>query len=119
MTRSLLPTRMRNLPRAVWVLVAGTLITRAGSFALPFLAVVALLVTQAPAAVVAVAFVTGMVSESGRPAISAMLTDLTPAARRIDAFALWRLVINLGFAVGTGVGGLLIARYGFAPLFIA
>ncbi len=174
MTSELLPRRMRGLPRAVWVLVAGTLITRAGSFAVPFLtiylhrerglslraaglalaaygaggmiaslsggtladrlgrkpvvvgspllggaAVVALLFTQAPLAVVAVAFLAGAVSESGRPAVSAMLTDLTPLDRRIDAFALFRLVINLGFAVGTGLGGLLITHFGFARLFVA
>jgi MFS family permease len=173
MTR-LLPQRMRGLPREVWVLVAGTLITRAGSFAVPFLtiylhedrglslraagvalaaygaggmiaaltggtladrlgrrpvvvgspalgglAVIALLLTQAPAAVVAVAFVAGVVAEAGRPAVSAMLTDLTPAERRIDAFALFRLVINLGFAVGTGLGGVLITHFGFFRLFVA
>src|SRR5687767_7119608 len=38
MTR-LLPRRMRGLPRAVWILLAGTLITRAGSFAVPFLTI--------------------------------------------------------------------------------
>ena len=174
MPRSLLPQRMRGLPREVWVLVAGTLLTRAGSFAVPFmtiylhnerglslraagvalgaygaggmvaalsggmladklgrrpvvvgspalggLAVVGLLLSQAPLVVIAVAFVAGMVSESGRPAVSAMLTDLTPPERRIDAFALFRLVVNLGFALGTGAGGLLITRYGFAPLFTA
>ena len=174
MTRSLLPQRMRGLPHAVWVLVAGTLITRAGSFAVPFLtiylhvdrglslgaagialgaygaggmiaalsggtladrlgrkpvvvgapalgglAVIGLLLTQAPLAVIAVSFLAGAVSEAGRPAVSAMLTDLTPPERRIDAFALFRLVINLGFAFGTGLGGLLITTYGFAPLFVA
>lgn len=174
MIRSLLPQRMRGLPSPVWVLLAGLLITRAGSFAVPFmtiylhnerglslraagialgaygaggmvaalsggmladrlgrkpvvvgsaalggLAVVGLLLTQAAWAVVVVSFLAGAVSESGRPAVSAMMTDLTPPERRIDAFALFRLVINLGFALGTGVGGLLIARFGFAPLFTA
>jgi MFS family permease len=169
-----LPRRLRDLPRAVWVLVAGTLITRAGSFAVPFLtiylhrerglslraagialaaygaggmiaalsggsladrlgrkpvvvgspvlgglAVVGLLATQAAYAVVAVSFLAGMVAEAGRPAVSAMLTDLTPYERRIDAFALFRLVINLGFALGTGLGGLLITHLGFAKLFVA
>jgi predicted MFS family arabinose efflux permease len=169
-----LPRRLDGLPREVWVLVGGILITRAGSFAVPFLtiylhrerglslgaagialaaygaggmvaalsggsladrlgrkpvvvgspvlgglAVVGLLATQAAVAVVAVSFVAGAVSEAGRPAVSAMLTDLTPYERRIDAFALFRLAINLGFAVGTGLGGLLITRYGFARLFVA
>ena len=170
----LLPRRMRGLPQAVWVLLAGTLITRAGSFAVPFLtiylhderglslryagfamaaygaggmiaaltggaladrlgrkpvvvgspllgglALVVLLATQHPYAVVAVAFAAGAVSESGRPAVSAMLTDLTPPERRVDAFALFRLVINLGFAVGTGLGGVLISVVGFERLFLA
>jgi MFS family permease len=165
---------MRGLPREVWVLLAGTLITRAGSFAVPFLtiflhterdlslraaglalaawgaggmiasltggtladrlgrkpvlvgspalgglAVMALLFTQAPAAVVVVSFFAGVVSESGRPAVSAMLTDLTPPERRIDAFSLFRLIVNLGFAVGTGLGGVLIAQFGFTRLFAA
>jgi MFS family permease len=170
----LLPRRMRDLPRAVWVLVAGTLITRAGSFAAPFLtiylhderglslryagialamwgagamvaalsggtladrlgrkpvivgspilgglAVSTILFTQEPLAVLAVAFVGGVVSEAGRPAVSAMLTDLTPYDRRVDAFALFRLVVNLGFAVGAGAGGVLIAHFGFSRLFLA
>ncbi len=173
MTR-LLPRRMRDLPSAVWVLVAGTLITRAGSFAAPFLtiylhderglslryagvalamwgaggmvaalsggtladrlgrkpvvvgspilgglAVSTVLLTQAPAAVLAASFFAGVVSEAGRPAVSAMLTDLTPFDRRIDAFALFRLVINLGFAVGAGLGGVLITHFGFTRLFLA
>jgi MFS family permease len=173
MTR-LLPRRMRGLPRAVWILLAGTLITRAGSFAVPFLTIylhnerglslrhagyamaawgaggivaalsggtladrlgrkpvivgspilgglslVAILLTQHPVAVVAVALVAGVVSESGRPAVSAMLTDLTPPERRMDAFALFRLVVNLGFAVGTGLGGVLIELVGFRTLFLA
>jgi MFS family permease len=82
-------------------------------------ALVALLFTQHPYAVVAVAFLAGVVSEAGRPAVSAMLTDLTPVERRIDAFALWRLVVNLGFAVGTGLGGVLITHMGFFRLFLA
>ena len=174
MTRSLVPRRMRGLPRAVWVLVAGTLITRAGSFAIPFmtiylhtdrglslqaagvalaaygaggivaalgggflsdhlgrkpvvvgaptlggLAVVGLLLSQTAPVVVAVAFVAGVVAEAGRPAVAAMITDLTPHERRIDAIALFRLVINVGFAVGTGLGGVLITWFGFANLFLA
>ena len=173
MTR-FVPRRMRGLPRAVWILLTGTLITRAGIFAVPFLtiylhnerglslryagfamaawggggmvaaltggsladrvgrkpvvvgspllgglAISSLLLTQHPAMLVAVAFVAGAVSESGRPAVSAMLTDLTPPERRVDAFALFRLVVNLGFALGTGLGGVLITHVGFVRLFLA
>jgi MFS family permease len=45
-----------------------------------------------------------------RPAAAALLTDLTPAGERIPAFALNRLAINLGFAAGPAVAGLLAER---------
>jgi predicted MFS family arabinose efflux permease len=169
----LLSPRLRGLPREVWILVAGALITRAGSFVLPFFAIflrdernlsstyvgtavalfgagslvgapvgghvadlvgrkpvlaganalqgaafLVLFVTTHPAAVLLMCFAAGAFTEATRPASSAMLTDLTTADRRTDAFALWRLAINLGFAVGTSVGGLLI-RFGFGKLFLA
>lgn len=168
----LVSARLRGLPRPVWILLAGTLITRAGTFAVPFLtiylhnerglsksmaglalalygaggmfaaaiggtladrlgrkpvvagspllggsAVLCLAVTQAIPMVMVIAFLAGFVAEAGRPAVTAMLTDLTPADRRIDSFALFRVVVNLGFAVGTGLGGLLIAEVGFVRLF--
>lgn len=46
----------------------------------------------------------------GFPAIPAMVTDLTPAIRRQDAFSLLYLGHNVGFALGTMVAGLLFAQ---------
>lgn len=52
----------------------------------------------------------GLASESYRPAASGLLTDLTPAGRRVSAFAMYRLAINLGAATGPAVGGFLAER---------
>ena len=52
----------------------------------------------------------GLTGEMYRPAAAALLTDLTPAGERIPAFALNRLAINLGFAAGPAVAGLLAER---------
>jgi len=46
----------------------------------------------------------------GFSAPPAMVTDLTPAARRQDAFSLLYLGHNLGFALGTTVAGFLFAH---------
>jgi MFS family permease len=52
----------------------------------------------------------GLTGEMYRPAAAALLTDLTRAGERIPAFALNRLAINLGFAAGPAVAGLLAER---------
>jgi MFS family permease len=49
----------------------------------------------------------GLTGEMYRPASAALLTDLTPAGDRIPAFALNRLAINAGFAVGPAAAGFL------------
>jgi MFS family permease len=49
----------------------------------------------------------GLTGEMYRPASAALLTDLTPAGDRIPAFALNRLAINAGFAVGPATAGFL------------
>ncbi|MFI5356599.1 MAG: MFS transporter [Opitutales bacterium] len=49
------------------------------------------------------------------PAANALLTDLVTPAQRVIAFALLRLAINLGFAAGPSIAGLLFSR---APIFI-
>ncbi len=52
----------------------------------------------------------GLVSEMYRPAASAMIADVTEASIRPRAFGLMYVSINLGFAVGSYVGGELAAR---------
>src|ERR1044071_3931661 len=139
---------LRALPRAAWVLFAGTFINRFGGFVVPFLtlyltgqghsvtaaglavsaygvgnlfaslvgghladrlgrretivlsmfcaAAAMVLLSQAHAlpAIVALTFVTGLVSEAYRPASSALLTDLVPAGQRLTAFAAPRGTFN-------------------------
>lgn len=58
----------------------------------------------------------GFISEMYRPAASAMIADLTLPKQRSHAFGLMYVSINLGFAVGAYVGGL-ISRHDFHWLF--
>lgn len=61
----------------------------------------------------AVAFV----GELYRPAVSAIVADVVPAPRRIQAYALLHWVVNIGFACAAVVGGLL-ANVNFSILFV-
>jgi MFS family permease len=156
---------LRELPRPVWFLLAGSFVNRFGSFVLPFLAlylthhrgytaaqaglalsaygigsvsaaaaggvladrlgrrgtialsmyssaIVMLALSQAGslAAIVPLTAVAGLAAESYRPASSALLADLVPQGRRVTAFAAYRLAINLGFAAGPAVAGLVAER---------
>jgi MFS family permease len=60
--------------------------------------------------IVPLAALVGFTSELYRPASSALLTDLTLPGERVPAFAMVRLAVNLGFAAGPAVGGLLAER---------
>lgn len=68
-------------------------------------------------AIVALTVAAGFTAESYRPAAAALLTDLTRPAQRLTAFAVYRIAINLGAAVGPAVGGLLAER-SFTLLFV-
>ena len=57
-----------------------------------------------------------VVGETYRPAAQAMVADLVEPAKRPHAYALIYVSINLGFAIGPLVGGLL-AQYSFQWLF--
>jgi MFS family permease len=59
----------------------------------------------------------GFCAEMYRPAATALIADVTTPAQRVTAFALYRLAINAGFAVGPAVGGLM-AHKSFFLLFI-
>jgi MFS family permease len=59
----------------------------------------------------------GLTADLYRPASAALLADLVPSERRVTAYALYRLAINLGFAAGPAVAGLL-AEHSFFLLFL-
>lgn len=158
------------MPRLVWVLCAGTLVNRFGSFVFVFLtfyltgqgfspsqaglavgmygvgavgaslaggwladhvgrrnsivlsmllsAVTMMLFSQATgySVLVALSVLAGLCSEMYRPAASALIADVTTPAQRVTAYALYRLAINLGFAIGPAVGGF-VAHRSFFYLF--
>jgi MFS family permease len=58
-----------------------------------------------------------LVAEMHRPAASALIADLVPSEQRVSAFALFRLAINVGWACGLTLGGLL-ADASFDYLFV-
>jgi MFS family permease len=63
------------------------------------------------------AFLAGVATEMYRPAAGALLTDLVPPEKRIAAFTLYRLAINLGWALGLATAGF-VAQYSYLWLFI-
>ena len=60
----------------------------------------------------------GLFAESYRPAASALIADHVPPDRRVTAFALNRLAVNLGWAFGPALGGVMASR-SFFILFAA
>lgn len=59
-------------------------------------------------------FLLALVAETHRPAASALIADVVSDDRRVTAFAMFRLAINIGWAVGLTLGGLLADRsFGF------
>ena len=66
--------------------------------------------------ILALACLAGLTSESYRPASAALLADLVPEGRRVTAFAAYRFAINIGFAAGPAVAGLL-AQHAFVLVF--
>jgi MFS family permease len=65
----------------------------------------------------ALTFVAGLATELYRPASAALIADLTPPGQRVTAFAMYRLAINAGWALGPAVAGLLAER-SFTLLFV-
>jgi len=59
----------------------------------------------------------GFVADLYRPAASSMLGDLLPSSQRALGFAALRTAVNLGFAVGMSVGGL-VAEWKWRLLFV-
>jgi len=68
-------------------------------------------------AILALALLAGLATETYRPAASALLTDLVEESQRITAFAGYRIAINAGWAIGPAVGGFL-AKHSYTWLFV-
>jgi MFS family permease len=62
-------------------------------------------------------FLVALVTEAYRPAMQAAVADLVGPEHRVRAFSLVYWVINVGFAIGLSVGGLLASR-SFTWLFV-
>src|SRR3712207_2255695 len=55
-------------------------------------------------------FLLGTAAEMYRPASGALIADLLPAEQRVTAFTLYRLAVNVGWAVGLALGGFVLER---------
>jgi MFS family permease len=82
-------------------------------------AIAMLLLSQARALplIIGLTLLTGLASETYRPASSALLTDIVPPGQRLTAFAALRMSFNAGFAFGPATAGLL-AGWGYIWLFV-
>ena len=60
-----------------------------------------------PASIGALVFAIGLLGQAFRPANDTLLAAVCPAADRTRAFGLHRLAVNLGWALGPALGGLL------------
>lgn len=67
-------------------------------------------------AIAVITFATGLLTELYRPASYALVADLVPHERRVTAYGVYRLAVNLGFAAGPATAGFL-ADHSFAVLF--
>jgi MFS family permease len=66
---------------------------------------------------VVMALLTGFVQESGNPATTALVQDIVPPEHRVNAYAVLRLAVNLGWSLGPACAGWL-AEYSFTWLFV-
>jgi MFS family permease len=69
------------------------------------------------ALIYALMFALACAGELHRPASGALIADLVPGERRVAAFTVFRLSINLGWAAGLALGGFLAER-SFDLLFV-
>jgi MFS family permease len=60
----------------------------------------------------------GGAAEMYRPASGALIADLLPPDQRVTAFTLYRLAVNIGWAVGLALGGFVL-EHSAALLFVA
>jgi MFS family permease len=58
-------------------------------------------------------------ADAGRPALMAMVADLTPSDRRQEAYGLQATALALAVAIGPAIGGLAISVAAFRPVLLA
>lgn len=80
--------------------------------------VMALYFVQPYPAIVAMAFLAGVATETWRPASRALMADLVPEGQRVTAYAMVRLAGNLGAAGGSAAAGFL-ADHSFLWVFLS
>jgi MFS family permease len=118
-----------SLAGALSAVVGGELSDKFGrkgvmAFSLVFRAIIFFLISLAVlegAGFLVIAALVILSSFFGRlfePAASALISDVTTPAKRQEAFALLRIGINLGWAIGPAIGGFL-ASFSYAFLFLA
>ncbi|CAG6392360.1 MFS transporter [Streptomyces cocklensis] len=113
-----------GLGGAAGAVLGGVLADRVGRRATLLAAQLGAAVTTAvlgfvtdPLAIAAVATLVGLTGNASRPALSAMIADLVPAADRVRAFSLNYWAINIGFGVSAAAAGF-IAAEGYLWLFL-
>lgn len=92
----------------------GTLVL---ALVLGALAMLHLAFARAAAHIALAAFLLGLFGELYRPVVSAAIADLVPPADRTRAYGILYWAVNLGFAVGSALGGAM-SRYGWYLLFV-
>ncbi|MFJ3217539.1 MDR family MFS transporter [Kitasatospora sp. NPDC086801] len=113
-----------GLGSAIAALVGGVLADRIGrrptllaAQLLTALTTAALGFADGQLAIASTAFLVGLSSYASRPATSAIIADLVPAADRARAFALNYWAINIGFGVSAALAGL-VAAHDYRVLFL-
>lgn len=76
------------------------------------------LFTQNPILLAVIIFSYAFIADMFRPAMSKGIAEYTSPENRTRSVALVRLAINLGFAIGPVVGGLIATNFGYKPLMI-
>ncbi|HET7786889.1 MAG TPA: MFS transporter [Myxococcales bacterium] len=90
--------------------------TLSGALVAGALAMLHLALARAPLHIAAAAFLLGFFGEMYRPAVSAAIADVVPARDRARAYGLLYWAVNLGFAVGSALGGAM-SSHGWYLLF--
>jgi MFS family permease len=108
----------------VATLVGGTLADRIGrrrtllfSLFVGPLVMLSFPFAHSPAMIFVLTLLTGAIYELYRPAANAAIADVVPLGHRRRAFALYYWVLNLGFAIGATLAGI-VATKGYVWLFV-